>query len=196
MKILLFIQLLVSIALFSHAQDVNGMISKGNKYYKQTQYNLAEAAYRQALQVQPNHSIAQFNLANALQKQKNYEGAAKVLEQLYTTTSDNKIKSAAAYNQGVAFTKQKELEASIEAYKKALRIDPTDQQARENLQKALSELKQKKEQDQKKQQKSSSSMSQKEAEQKLKLLQEKEKQLQQRLQNQSKQQGGGQAKDW
>jgi hypothetical protein len=39
-------------------------------------------------------------------------------------------------------------------------------------------------------------MSQKEAEQKLNLLQQKEKELQERLQNQNKQKGGKQAKDW
>ena len=80
--------------------------------------------------------------------------------------------------------------------KKALRLNPDDKEARENLQKALSELKKQQEEQQKQQQKSQSNMSQREAEQKLKLLQEKEKELQQRLQNQNKQKGGNQSKDW
>ncbi|HYK56454.1 MAG TPA: tetratricopeptide repeat protein, partial [Flavisolibacter sp.] len=136
------------------------------------------------------------NLANALQRQKKYDEAVQVLEKLYGSGVNNNLRSAAAYNQGVAHTKQKALEPSIESYKKALRLNPDDKEARENLQKALSELKKKQDEEQKEQKKSQSNMSQKEAEQKLNLLQQKEKQLQERLQNQNKQKGGKQAKDW
>ncbi len=183
-------------SLFIQAQNADSYVSKGNQYYKQTQFDLAEAEYRKALQKDPGNAIAQYNLGNALQKQKEYDESVKVLEKLYTSATNNNLKSASAYNQGVAHTKQKALEASIESYKKALRLNPDDKDARENLQKALSELKKKQEDEQKQQQKSQSNMSQREAEQKLKLLQEKEKQLQQRLQNQTKQKGGGQSKDW
>lgn len=182
-------------SLLVQAQNAGAFISKGNQYYRQTQFDLAEGEYRKALQTDPENQTAQYNLANALQKQKKYDEAVQVLEKLYGSVDDSKLKSASAYNQGVAHTKQKNLETSIESYKKALRLNPDDKEARENLQKALSELK-KKQEEQKQQQKQQSSMSQKEAEQKLKLLQEKEKQLQQRLQNQNKQKGGGQSKDW
>ena len=87
-------------------------------------------------------------------------------------------------------------QAAVAEYEQALRLNPDDKEARENLQKALSELKKQQEEQQKQQQKSQSNMSQREAEQKLKLLQEKEKELQQRLQNQNKQKGGNQSKDW
>ena len=196
MKKGLFLLLLFSSVLMVRAQTANSYISKGNDYYKQTQFALAEAEYRKALENQPENTTAQYNLANALQKQKKYDEAIQILEKLYGSANDKMLKSSAAYNQGVAYTKQKSLEASIEAYKKALRLNPDDKEARENLQKALSELKQKQQEQQKQQQKSSSSMSQKEAEQKLKLLQEKEKELQQRLQSQNRQKGGKQAKDW
>jgi Ca-activated chloride channel homolog len=99
----------------------------------------------------------------------------------------------AAYNQGVGATKQKKLEESIEKYKQALRMVPDDQQARENLQKALRELK--KQQSSSSQQKSSSSMDQSEADQKLKLLQQKERQIQERVRKNS-QGGGSQSRDW
>src|SRR5829696_1986213 len=141
-------------SLFIQAQNADSYVSKGNQYYKQTQFDLAEAEYRKALQKDPGNAIAQYNLGNALQKQKEYDESVKVLEKLYTSATNNNLKSASAYNQGVAHTKQK----------------------------ALSELKKKQEDEQKQQQKSQSNMSQREAEQKLKLLQEKEKQLQQRLQ--------------
>ena len=46
-------------------------------------------------------------------------------------------------NQGVALMKQKKLEESINAWKNALKLDPNDLDARDNLQKALQELKSK-----------------------------------------------------
>jgi Ca-activated chloride channel family protein len=99
---------------------------------------------------------------------------------------------------------QKKLEESIEAYKNALRRNPDDKEARENLQKALLELKKKtpppppppKKENKKNQQKQKEQpqMNQKEAEQRLKLLDEKEKEIQQRMQNAKS--GAAQQKDW
>ena len=193
-QLLLFISMVIA-SFLSNAQKVNPAISRGNDYYKLSQFDLAEAEYRKALEADPNNLTAQYNLANALHKQKKYDAAIDILNKV-SSVRENNLSSPAYYNEGVNFTKQKSLEASIAAYKNALRINPDDKQARENLQKALSELKRKQEQQQKQQQKPQSNMSQKEAEQKLKLLQEKEKQLQQKIQNQSKQSGKAQQQDW
>ena len=171
MKRILLLHILF-VALSGQAQQVNSYISKGNQYYQQTQFDLAEAEYRKALQADAESTTAQYNLANALQKQKKYDEAVQVLEKLYRSAANPNLRSAAAYNQGVAHTKQKNLEASIESYKNALRLNPDDQEARENLQKALSELKKKQDEQQKQQKKSQAKMSQKEAEQKLNLLQQ------------------------
>ncbi|MFL5773900.1 MAG: tetratricopeptide repeat protein [Flavisolibacter sp.] len=185
-----------AIFLYTSVTAQEAILAKGNEYYRQEQYELAEAQYRKVLETSPDHQIALYNLANALQKQKKYDEAAVLLEQLVGKTKDPKVKEAAYYNQGVANTKLKNLEASIESYKNALRINPTDNDARENLQKALLELKSKQQQNNSSQKKSDPKMSQKEAEQKLKLLQQKEKELQQRKQDKNKQQGPGQQQDW
>lgn len=193
MKTIFFVTILfLNTTLF--AQEA--ILAKGNDYYRQEQFELAERQYREVLETYPDNQVALFNLANALQKQKKYDEAAVLMEQLAGKTKDKKLKSAAFYNQGVANTKMKNLEASIESYKNSLRQNPDDNDARENLQKALLELKQKQQQNQNQQKKSDPKMSQKEAEQKLKLLQEKEKQLQQRKQDKNKQQGPGQQEDW
>ena len=182
---------------FSFAQKGEGSLGKGNEYYRQSQYDLAERQYKLTLQEDPDNATAQYNLANALYQQKKYKEATDVLKKLQKGTSDNAIKQASFYNEGVVHTKEKDLQASIEAYKAALRLKPDDQQARENLQKAIRELKKQQEEKKKQQQQKQpqSNMSQKEAEQKLKLLQEKEKQLQQRLQ-QKGQKGNALPKDW
>ena len=182
-------------SLEASAQSAASLIVKGNNYYRQSEFALAEVQYREALEKEPRNTTAMFNLANALQKQQKFSQAARLLGELAGTTTDTGLRASAWYNQGVAYTKMKNLEESIESYKKALRLHPEDKLARENLQKALLELKKKNQQNQQKQ-KQDPKMSQKEAEQKLKLLQQKEKELQQKQQSKNKKQGGGQAQDW
>ena len=186
----------MGVATFSKAQSVAAALNKGNAFYRQQQYNLAERQYKAALEREPANITAQYNLANALYQQKKWPEAHGVLKKLNEGMTDKGLKESIAYNEGVVYTKEKNLEASIDAYKAALRLNPDDNDARENLQKALGE--QKKEQQQKQQQQKQqqrSNMSQKEAEQKLKLLQEREKQLQERLQ-QGGQKGNSMPKDW
>lgn len=192
MKNLLFPIVLMLLVLPALCQDKD--LHKGNLLYLQSQYERAEEKYRTVLKKDSANIIAQFNLANSLHKQKKYDQATIITAKVAGSASDQKLRSAAYYNQGVAYTKLKNLEASIASYKNALKLNPNDTEARENLQKALLEQKKQKQQQQQKQPKSK--MSQKEAEQKLKLLQQKEKQIQERLQNKNKQTGKSQGQDW
>jgi Ca-activated chloride channel homolog len=195
MKHFLILGILSCIVTVLSAQTVVSRIAKGNEYYKVAQYDLAENEYKAALESDPENKTAQYNLANALQKQKKYNEALQVLDDFSGTVKDKKLKENGYYNQGVANTKLKNLDASIESYKNALRIDPNDKEARENLQKALREKK-KQDQQQNQQKKSDPKMSQNEAEQKLKQLQQKEKELQKKMQSRNKQEGSAQAEDW
>ena len=202
MKILSVILLLI-IPGFLLSQQENKIIETGNNYYRQQQYDKAESEYRKALETSPTDRIAKFNLANALIKQNKTDDANKLLAVLNVKENQIDIRSKATYNQGVMLTQQKRLEASIESYKETLRLTPGDVEARENLQKALLELKKKdppkkkeekkKEQQQKQQPKPK--ISPREAQQQLKLLEQKEKQVQERLQKNSKT-GNSQPKDW
>jgi Ca-activated chloride channel family protein len=184
------------------AQEQNKIIETGNNYYRQQQYEKAEAEYRKALEITPGDRIAKFNLANALIKQDKTDDANKILAVLNIKENKADLRSKATYNQGVMLTQQKKLEQSIESYKETLRLNPDDREARENLQKALLELKkknppQKKEEKKKEQQKQQPKpkITPREAEQQLKLLEQKEKQVQERLQKNSKT-GNSLPKDW
>jgi tetratricopeptide (TPR) repeat protein len=183
------------------AQRGNNTIQQGNNFYRQKQYDKAESEYEKALQDSPNNKIAKFNLSNALIKQDKKADADKLLAELNVNENRTAIRPKAAYNQGVLLTQQKKLEESIEAYKETLRLDPNDKEARENLQKALLELKKKnppKKQEKKKEeqkQQPKPKISPKEAEQQLKLLEQKEKQVQERMQKNSRT-GNALPKDW
>jgi Ca-activated chloride channel family protein len=162
-------------------------IRKGNEFYKNGDFVLAEMQYRQA-----GTGTGQFNLANALIQQKKFKEALAVLQTLAVKEKDPGLRAAAYYNAGVIYSRQKDLASSIDAYKSALRNNPSDTEARENLQKALLEQKQQQKQDQ--QQNRSSKMNKSEAERQLQELQDKERKLQEKLQ--SRQKGSSMEKDW
>ncbi len=202
MKFLIIILLMIFPGGLLLAQQENKTIETGNNYYRQQQYDKAESEYRKVLETSPDNKTVKFNLANALIKQNKTEDGYKLLAELNIKENKVDLRSKATYNQGVILTQQKKLEESIESYKETLRLNPNDQEARENLQKALLELKKKnppKKQEQKKEQQQKQppkpKISPREAQQQLKLLEQKEKQVQERLQKNSKT-GNSLPKDW
>lgn len=176
------------------AQKGDNDIGRGNEYYRTAQFDLAEKYYRSALRKDPASTQAAYNLANALHGQKRYKEAIGVLAAIKVPPDNAALLAAVHYNTGVNHTRERDLEASIEAYKQALRFAPDDKQARENLQKALQELK--KEQQQRQQQQSRSPMSQSEAQRRLDQLQQKERDIQERMNRNRSREGQGMAKDW
>ena len=191
--------LLVITTSVSFAQDVNGLIADGNDYYRKQQWVKAELQYKKALETSPANREAKYNLANTLLKQSRNAEAEKLLTELNNEQNDPSFRSKVNYNSGVKLTNEKKLEESIEAYKQALRLDPNDQEARENLQKALLELKKKQspnqQQKQKQEQKPKPKISPQQADQQLKKLEQKEKEVNQRFQK-NKAGAGSQPKDW
>jgi Ca-activated chloride channel homolog len=200
----LIILCLLWIGISGNTQDsstANVIIQQGNVWYKQKEYVKAERAFRDALDKDKGNTTATYNLANALYMQSKPDEAIKVLEELVMNANDAELKGKAYYNKGAILSAAKKLEESIEAYKNALRNNPNDKEARENLQKALLELKKKtpppkQNKKQEKQQQQQQKMSPKEAEQRLKLLEQKEKEIQEKLNKEKSKNGGSQPKDW
>jgi Ca-activated chloride channel homolog len=129
-------------SLFAQQTKANNFINQGNQLYKQQKFEEAATAYQKALEQKDSSNAAGFNLGNALVKNNKLEEAASQFESTANNSKDKGTKANSFYNQGVALSKQKKLEESIDAYKKALRMNPNDAQTRENLQKALNEKKQ------------------------------------------------------
>jgi tetratricopeptide (TPR) repeat protein len=192
--------MMISSSLF--AQNTKSAIIKGNKAYKENNFDAAEKEYRDALKGSEKNAIADYNLGNALYRKDNAEEAAKTYESAIQNTNENAIKQQAFYNKGVAFQKAKKLPECILAYKNALILNPNDEDARQNLQRALKEQQQQQQQNQKenkdkKQQPKDqnkkdqqqnqepkpqpSKISKQDAEEKLKSLLENEKALQEKL---------------
>lgn len=195
----------------SFAQKGNKQIAQGNKLYQAGKYKQAAAAYENALKIVPNNQTAKYNLANALEKQKQEEKASEIYQQLAKKGNKN-IQANSYYNDGVADVKSKKLKEAIEAFKNTLRRAPNDQEARENLQKALNEQKQNQKQNQqnknqnkpnqpkndpqkKPQESPKEQQNKKQMDQLLNQLRDQEKDLQKKLQKQN-QQTKQPEKDW
>lgn len=174
------------------AQAENKEIAKGNEAYRKGDYSTAIEAYKNALRKQPENNTARFNLANALQKQNELKAANKNYDEVIENEVAASLKAESNYNKGLAYVKEKDLLKAIASFKEALKQNSDDDDARENLQKALNELKQQQQQQQqnKNQQQQQNPKQQKQKplnkdmmQQKFNELHNQENQLQQKLQN-------------
>ena len=208
MKVTLAIGCLL-LATVGFAQKSEKMVVEGNKLYRQKEYSKAIDAYGKAAEKDPKNTKARYNLGNALFRLNQVENAEKAFGALAESTTDKDVKAQSFYNQGVAQSNQKKLPESINAYKEALRLAPNDNEARENLQKALNELKQQQEQqspqnnqqnkpkDQQKQpDKNQSKLNEKQAEKLLNGLRQEEKNIQKDLQKSRNRGARIPDKDW
>jgi len=210
--------------LFSVAQTEKANIKKGNEAYNKNEFDKAAAQYQNVITKTPSNATAQFNLGNALYKNKKNEDAVNAYEKAAANSNDKTPKANAFYNKGVVLQNDKKLAECITAYKNALKLNPEDEDARQNLQKALQQMKQqqdqqkdnkeqkkpkedekKKEQDKKKEeekqqqqqrQQQQPKITKKDAEEKLKALLQQEKNLQDKLRKVNAASPNKPEKDW
>jgi Ca-activated chloride channel family protein len=194
------------------AQKVSPQLRSGNKLYREGEFEKSVGDYDKGLAKDSGNNTLRYNKGNAQYKMGNQDGANSSYEEVIQSGRDPQLTEQSYYNKGVVYQKQQQLDASIDAWKKALLLNPDDREARENLQKALREKKQQQDQEnQKKDQKKKqdqkqdkenrqpppqqSKLNQQQVEQLLKALEQKEKEVQKRMQQKAA--GSSQPeKDW
>jgi Ca-activated chloride channel family protein len=162
------------------ASAQNTQIRSGNRAYKKGQYDKSIQKYQQAVQQTPNNPTANYNLGNAQFKNNKYDEAAHAYDATVENSKDSAMKEKGYYNKGVAMIRQKKLQESIDAWKNALKLDASDVDARENLEKALKEQRKQQQQQQQQQNQKKDQKNQNKQDQK------KEQQQQQQQQQQPK----------
>ena len=135
--------------LSASAQTEKQTIKKGNDAYGKGEYEKAAAEYKKVTDKNPANATANYNLGNALYKNKKTEEAVTAYENAAGNTAGKTDKSKALYNKGVVLQNNNKLPECIDAYKNALKLNPQDEDARQNLQKALVQLKKQQEQQKK-----------------------------------------------
>lgn len=196
------------------AQTENKSIRTGNRLYKEGKFDQALPEYEKALSLNPANPVGHYNMGNARFRKDDFTESEKDFDSAAATATTKDLKQRSLYNKGVALTKQKKLQESIDAYKQALRLDPQDATARYNLEKALSELKKqqqenqqqqqqeqkkdKKDQQQKQQQQQpqQNKLDKKKIDQWLKSLEQKEQEVQRKMQQNKARAASQPEKDW
>lgn len=115
-------------------------VKTGLEHYKKAQFAQAEIENRKALASNPESRVAQFNLASSLSKQAGADQGNQLVQQadsifsfLAQDMARPEITEKANYNLGNRAYTAEQYQQSIELYKQALRLDPTDDLARQNL---------------------------------------------------------------
>lgn len=141
MKQLIIVICLLLPGFVSFAQQEKKYIHKGNELYRQKKYAEAEASYRQSVEKSKESVQGNFNLADALFKQKKFDNAAQKFTEIAGSSDNKQVKAGAYHNLGNSLLESKKLEESIAAYKKSLMNNPKDDQTRYNLAYAMEKLK-------------------------------------------------------
>ncbi len=132
--LLLFISLTSYLSpLTTNAQSDRKMIRQGNKLYRKGNVAEAEVSYRKAVERNERNAQANYNLGNALMGQRKDSLAITQLEKAAKLETNPLRRAQAYHNMGVICQQHRMFGEAIEAYKEALRNNPTDNETRYNL---------------------------------------------------------------
>jgi len=144
--------------LYNHSANAffqSNAIKDAEKNYSKGQYKEAISNFLTKSVENPTNKELKFNLGNSYYKGQNYQEAYNIFDEL-KDVPDKKMSQKAYYNLGNTSFRLGKLEEAIEQYHKATMLDPSDEDAKFNLELARKELKKrieenKKRQDQQKQ---------------------------------------------
>ena len=176
------------------ARNARSATRQGNAFYHDSLWHDAEMQYRRAQEQMPADSISQYNLANALLQQQEQEKAqdamsfyGKVIESS-ERGGNHRLASLAAFNAGDICMASQQYEQAINFFKRALRNNPLDDEARYNLILAKKLLQQQENENQDQEQKQEQQQQQQEQQQQQPPKQDQPQQNQQQQEQQQQEQ--------
>lgn len=140
----------------AYAQSDRALIRKGNKNFNKQDYVNAEVNYRKAIEQNNSNATGRYNLGCALMVQQKDSAAIIEFENAGKAEQSKMRKAMSYHNIGTILQKHQLYKDAINAYKEALRNNPTDNETRYNLalcQKLLKEQSQNKQNQQQNKQK-------------------------------------------
>ena len=150
MKRLIYILFLLSaVALTDASAQVDKReVRRGNRDFRKENYKEAELQYFRALAKDSLSFAANYNMANTLYRQENYDQALKHLERLEEVAADSPAAADFYYNLGNVAMAKDEYQKAVDAYKQSLLRNPGDVEAKENYIYAKAKLKEHQDQQQ------------------------------------------------
>ena len=137
--------LFIGMSAVLHAQTEHSALLQGNQAYQDGNFRSAISLFQQAITKNENSLKGHYNLGNALYKNGQYATATEHFQQAVEQAEGKQQKANALYNLGNSYLAQAQaqqapskegktqLEAAISAYKAALRNNPNDFEAKNNL---------------------------------------------------------------
>ena len=137
MKVILYICVFFTV-FFVGAQEWRDNLLLARKYYKDGEYIKSLKFYELAEKKLPSKIDLSSEKGQVLYKLKEFKKAEK---QFQSSNKRKSFKSKVYHNLGNSQMQQKKYKEAIEAYKKSLRLNPTDKETRYNLSEAIRKLK-------------------------------------------------------
>jgi Ca-activated chloride channel family protein len=128
-----------------HAESLASKNKEGNLLFSQGKYSDAEKSYLDAQIDNPGRPEILYNLGNSLIKQEKYDQGILALRQSMGE-GDRVLKENSWFNSGNALFLMGNYKDSAQAFIQALKLNPTDRDAKHNLEIALRKLKEQEQQ--------------------------------------------------
>ncbi len=103
-------------------------VREGNRKFRRDKFKEAEIDYRKAVLKDSTSMKAQYNLASALYRQEDYEGAKKALDAVASEDAPSQYH----YNAGNVALQRKDYASAVKSFREALLLSPDDMDAKEN----------------------------------------------------------------
>jgi tetratricopeptide (TPR) repeat protein len=116
-----------------YSEEARNLVIDGNDYASEDAFAKAESSYRQAIGLDPASVPAKYNAGNNYYSNKKFEESISSHLKSAQVATTKKEKHKAFHNLGNAYYQKEDYAAAVEAYKNALRNDPTDDETRYNL---------------------------------------------------------------
>ena len=115
------------------ARQSNSYMAEAQEALSENDFANAEASYRKAIAKDPSNTNAKYNMGNLYYNKEKSLNAEERLKQAAEIAEAKDDKHRIYHNLGNSYMQQKNYQAAVDAFKNALRNDPTDEETRYNL---------------------------------------------------------------
>lgn len=114
-------------------EQAKDLVYEANQLAASDNYISAEMEYRKAISKEPNMAVGNYNLANSYYEKGNFDEAFYRLQQATKVAKTKEEKHRAYHNIGNVLMQNKKCKEAVEAFKNALRNNPSDEETRYNF---------------------------------------------------------------
>lgn len=114
-------------------KESNNYVAEAQEALSENDFASAEASYRKAIAKDPSNLIAKYNMGNLYYNKEKSLNAEERLKEAAEIAATKSEKHRIYHNLGNSYMQQKNYQAAVNAFKDALRNDPTDEETRYNL---------------------------------------------------------------